>query len=88
MGSRLRRACGSRRDCGGSSRTFVFFFLSLFCVSRANNVSITFSHVHLISERADRRQSNHVIVIVIYKDYWIIYAFFTVSKYDRRCKQQ
>ena len=53
----------------------MFFFLSLFCVSRANNVSITFSHVHLISERADRRQSIHVIVIVIYKDYWIIYDF-------------
>ena len=53
----------------------MFFFLSLFCVSRANNVSITFSHVHLISERAHRRQSIHVIVIVIYKDYWIIYDF-------------
>ena len=52
-----------------------FLSLFLFCVSRANNVSITFSHVHLISERADRRQSIHVIVIVIYKDYWIIYDF-------------
>lgn len=72
---------------GAAVELLCFFFLSLFCVSRANNVSITFSHVHLISERADRRQSIHVIVIVIYKDYWIIYDF-TVSKYDHRCKQQ
>lgn len=32
MGSRPRRACGSRRDCGDSSRTFcVFFSFAFLC---------------------------------------------------------